>query len=396
MTHFSTTARLLAAATALSVFAGPAMALDGNDLLKKINAALVIQGGAIEAQSVAVDGSKVTLTGATYNPSGAPQKMPIGTVTMDGVEEAEGGYTIDSVTFPNINVAHEATTITASDITMSGVTVPADASKNTIESLLLYDEAKTGSASVSVGGKTVLNIGPSSVTSAVAEDNSSIDFDMAVNEIKADLSIIDDPQSREAIQALGVTTLDGSINLNGTWTQNDGTVAVEEYAIDFDKVGRLDLSFSFSGYTIDFLKSAQETAKALEANPNKQEAQQAANLAMLGLMQRLTFNAAQIRFEDDGVTAKALDYAGKKQGSNGPQMAQMIKAMTPIVLSQYNIPELQNMLSQAVNTYLDKPENLTITAEPANPVPFPMIMGAAMGAPNTLPNVLGVKVSAND
>jgi len=25
-----------------------------------------------------------------------------------------------------------------------------------------------------------------------------------------------------------------------------------------------------------------------------------------------------------------------------------------------------------------------------------MIMGAAMGAPNTLPNVLGVKVSAND
>jgi hypothetical protein len=29
-------------------------------------------------------------------------------------------------------------------------------------------------------------------------------------------------------------------------------------------------------------------------------------------------------------------------------------------------------------------------------VPFPMIMGAAMGAPNTLPQVLGVKVSAND
>ena len=134
----------------------------------------------------------------------------------------------------------------------------------------------------------------------------------------------------------------------------------------------------------------------LRDDRRKQEAQQAANLAMLGLMQRLTFNAAQIRFEDDGVTAKALDYAGKKQGSNGPQMAQMIKAMTPIVLSQYNIPELQNMLSQAVNTYLDKPENLTITAEPANPVPFPMIMGAAMGAPNTLPNVLGVKVSAND
>jgi hypothetical protein len=53
-------------------------------------------------------------------------------------------------------------------------------------------------------------------------------------------------------------------------------------------------------------------------------------------------------------------------------------------------------VSAAVNTYLDKPGSLTISAEPANAVPFPMIMGAAMGAPNTLPNVLGVKVTAND
>ena len=36
------------------------------------------------------------------------------------------------------------------------------------------------------------------------------------------------------------------------------------------------------------------------------------------------------------------------------------------------------------------------SAEPANPVPFPMIIGAAMGAPNTVPGVLGVKVTAND
>jgi hypothetical protein len=54
------------------------------------------------------------------------------------------------------------------------------------------------------------------------------------------------------------------------------------------------------------------------------------------------------------------------------------------------------MLSQAVNTYLDKPGSFTVTAQPQNPVPFPMILGAGMGAPNTLPKVLGVKVTAND
>jgi hypothetical protein len=76
-------------------------------------------------------------------------------------------------------------------------------------------------------------------------------------------------------------------------------------------------------------------------------------------------------------------------------MAEMLKGMTPIVLAQYNIPKLQTMVSEAVNTFLDNPGSFTISAQPANPVPFPMIMGAAMGAPNTLPEVLGVTVEAN-
>ncbi len=67
-----------------------------------------------------------------------------------------------------------------------------------------------------------------------------------------------------------------------------GTVDVEEYAIDLDDVGRLNMSFGFSGYTLAFIKSMQETVKAQAANPNKEQADQAASLAMLGLMQQLS------------------------------------------------------------------------------------------------------------
>jgi hypothetical protein len=73
----------------------------------------------------------------------------------------------------------------------------------------------------------------------------------------------------------------------------------------------------------------------------------------------------------------------------------MIKGMAPMMIAQLNIPELQNAVSAAVNTYVDDPKNITISAAPAKPVPFPMIMGAAMGAPNTIPSVLGVTVTAN-
>ncbi|MDE1159112.1 MAG: hypothetical protein PW791_12750 [Neorhizobium sp.] len=399
--YHSTKARLLFTGAALSIFATPifatsAFALDGTDLVAKINAALSLQGGSIKAQSIDISGTTVTLKGTSFKAESNPQQFPIGNVTMDGVEEANGGYTIEKVAFPNINLSQEQNSVSVTDITMSGVKVPADVNKGTIDSLLLYDEAHVGPITVSANGKQLFSVAETNVSTAVSDDNSGLDFDLKMDKIKADLSTVDDPNSRETIDALGLNTIDGSMTLSGSWAQNDGTVDISEYALDIANVGKLDLALSFSGYTLDFMKSARETAKAMEANANKQEAQQAASLAMLGLMQRLTFNSAQIRFDDAGITKRALDYAGKQQNTTGDQMAQMVKAMTPIVLAQYNVPELQNMLSQAVNTFLDKPQNLTVDAEPANPVPLPMIMGAAMGAPNTLPKVLGLKVSAND
>jgi hypothetical protein len=96
------------------------------------------------------------------------------------------------------------------------------------------------------------------------------------------------------------------------------------------------------------------------------------------------------------ITKKALDYAGSQQGETGDQLAQSLKGFVPMMMAQFNMPELQNQVSAAVNTYLDGPENLTISAAPEKPVPVPMIIGAAMGAPNTIPSVLGVKVTAND
>ncbi|MCJ9752250.1 hypothetical protein MOV61_16140 [Neorhizobium sp. BETTINA12A] len=395
--QYSTKARLLLAGAALSTFAGPAFALDGNDLVAKINGALSIQGGAgFSAEKATVSGSNVTLANAKLLVQAGKQSLPLGTVKFEGVEENNGGYTVEKVTFDNVNTSQDKTVFTASDIAISGLTVPGNPSGDGLDAIMLYDEAHIGKMTAAVDGKQAFSVDGMNLTTEVADDSSSVGFDLQINGVKSDLSLVDDAQAKDTLQQLGVTSIDGKVNMTGSWTLADGNLEIDEYAIDFAKVGKLNLAFSVSGYTLDFIKSANETAKAMEANPNKEEAQQAAGLAMLGLMQRLTFNSAEIRFEDAGITKKALDYAGKSQGTTGEAMAQMLKGMTPMMLAQYNVPELQNMVSAAVNTYLDKPGSFTITAEPADAVPFPMIMGAAMGAPNTLPNVLGVKVTAND
>jgi hypothetical protein len=102
--RLKSTRQVLFASAALLTLSAPAFALDGGDVLKKINAAYATQGGEIAAGSVAVNGSTVTLSDVTFNAAADPaKKIPVGNVTLEGVEENDGGYKIKNARFDNID-----------------------------------------------------------------------------------------------------------------------------------------------------------------------------------------------------------------------------------------------------------------------------------------------------
>jgi hypothetical protein len=388
--------RTLLAGAALATLASPAFALDGADLLAKLNATYATSGVTVTSSNVAVDGSTVTLEGAELKATGSEAPLKLGTVTMEGVEEADdGGYTIETVSFEDINVTEPDTTVSAKDISVSGVSIPGKVVPGTLDSLMMYESATTGPVSVTAKGKEVFSMSGVEANLSRMDDDAGLEFDATLSDLKADLSTVEDPKTKDALDTLGIHSLDGEVTMSGSWELASGKLAVDEYAFDFKDIGRLNLSLAFSGYTLDFLKNVQEALKTAEANPNKDEANAAMGMAMMGLVQQLTFNNASITFEDASITKKLLDYAGKEQGVTGDQLAQSLKGMVPLMIAQLNMPDLQNQISAAVNTYLDDPKSLKISAEPKEPVPFPMIMGAAMGAPQTIPQVLGVSVTAN-
>jgi hypothetical protein len=390
--------RLMLASAAFIGLSGPAFALDGADLVTKLNAAYALNGTNVAYDKVTVDGTTVTLTGVTVKSTAAPDKsFKVGDVTLEGVEETEGGgYYAETVTLPDVDIKQDEAAVTAKDITIGGLSIPGNPAGGTINDIVLYESAGTGPVAVSVKGKQVFSMDESEANLTKQESDAGFDFDATMSGIKADLSGVEDAKSKEAIEKLGLKTLAGEMTMKGSWEVATGNVSLEEYAFDFANVGRLAIAFDISGYTLDFMKSMQEAMKAAETNPNKEEANQAMGLSMMGLIQQLTFNSASVRFDDATITKRVLDYIGSQQGVSGDQLAQSLKGMVPLMMAQLNVPELQNQVSSAVNTYLDTPKSLTIAAEPANPVPFPMIIGAAMGAPNTVPGVLGVKVTAND
>ncbi len=388
--------RALLAGAALATLASPAFALDGADLLAKLNATYATSGVSISSSNVTADGSNVTLEGAQMTATGSEAPIKLGTITMEGVEEdGDGGYTVETVSFEDINVTEAETTVTAKDLSISGVSIPGKVVPGTLESLLMYESATAGPVSVTAKGKEVFSMSGMEANVTRMDDDAGLEFDATMSDLKADLTSVEDPKTKEALDKIGLHTLDGKVSMSGSWELASGKLAVDEYAFDFKDVGRLNLSLAFSGYTLDFLKNMQDALKTAEANPNKEEANAAMGMAMMGLVQQLTFDKASISFEDASITKKLLDYAGSEQGVTGDQMAQSLKGLVPIMIAQLNMPDLQNQISAAVNTYLDDPKSLTISAEPKEPVPFPMIMGAAMGAPQTIPQVLGVTVTAN-
>lgn len=397
MTYFRNT-RLLLAGAALISFATPALALDGTDLLNKINAAYQMKSGTgITAKSVAVDGSTVTLSGVGLKGLGPETGGTIDEVTLNDVaEDGKGGYTIGEALFPNIDVTENGSTFAAQDLSMNNITIPGDVTKNTIDSLMFAESTRAGAITVSENGAEVFSLTEVKADFTKRDGDPGIDMAFVASGLKADVSKIEDTATKEALQKLDIKQLEGEITITGGWDLKSGTVDLEEYAMDLTDIGRLSLGFSFSGYTMELMRSMQESLNALEPGVGNDEAQQAAGLAMMGLAQQLNFNSASISFADASITSRLLDYFGEQQGMSGRQMAQSVKAMVPLMVGQLNMPELQNAISEAVSTYIDEPQNISISAEPEKPVPFPMIMGAAMGAPDTLPKVLGVTVSAND
>jgi len=389
--------RSLLAGAALATLASPAFALDGADLMTKLNATYATSGVSVGYSNVAVDGSTVTLEGTELKATGTDTPIKLGTVTMEGVEEdGDGGYTIETIGFEDVNVTEADSTVSAKDLALNGVVVPGKIVPGTLESLLMYESASAGPISVTAKGKEVFSLSGMETNITRMDNDAGLEFDAKLSDLKADLTSVEDPKAKDTLNKLGIQTLEGEVSMAGNWELASGKLAVDEYAFDFKDIGRLNLQLAFSGYTLDFIKNMQEALKAAEANPNKEEANAAMGMAMMGLVQQLTFNNATISFEDASITKKLLDYAGSEQGVTGDQMAQSLKGLVPIMIAQLNMPDLQNQISAAVNTYLDDPKSIKISAEPKEPVPFPMIMGAAMGAPQTIPQVLGVTVTANE
>ncbi|WP_421405428.1 hypothetical protein [Agrobacterium fabrum] len=396
----------IALGLATSTFlANTAYALDGHDLLAKINAFTHPQGLEVAADSIDVDGDDVHLKSIKISfPDNADTVFNIGDLTLLDVQKAEdGGYDIGKVDVPGFEVNEPDVRFTSQGMTFEKCRISANPRALQLSDLSYCELMAAGGVRLFDGDIERLSIQGARFSNTPNSVGTGIDFGAKIDGLL--LNFLNTSKESSAAdttwKAVGVDEARGSFSAKGTWTLADGRMTFAENVLTVDDIGSLSVSGEISGYTLQAMYELQDATKDAETQhaDNPQLQYQALTAAMMELAQKLSLHNASIRFEDDGVTARALAYFATQQNSTPEQFIaglNLIAARKFAELAPLLGEELASQLTSSIKDYLDDPRSLTVAATPSQGVPFGTVISTAMAAPETLSKALAVQVTAND
>jgi len=388
--------RLLAASTAISlVFGSMAMAADANAVAERIKALYAKQGGELSFANVKADGSDVILESTKIKLATlSKHELPVGDVVLENVQDAQGGgYSIEKVTVPDLNLpadnADKNNKAVIKDMSMENVLIPSEKATGALDAMVFYDKMKIGEMAFGTPGKDGATVKDFEVTLNSADRSEKIDYAMTIANIDANF----EKGGKNPLAPLNMDTFNGSVTSKGTWLPKSGDASLEQLQIDAKELGKIDIHGAIGGYDLAFLEAVQKT----QQNMTKADADKdAAGLAILGLAEQLSLKNLTIRFDNDTLTQKLLDYYGKQQGSDGEALGKQLKLMVPLMATQLKNPEFAQQLKVASDKYFDDPKSLTLTASPDQPVSFASIVATASLDPTKIIQLLKVGVDANN
>lgn len=384
--------KLAAAALVASTTLSGAMAATADDAVARFKTIVEDQGVVIEWESADIDGDDAVLVGVKVGAEG--DLVPIGDVTLLGITRVDDGYRVEDIVFDDMLFGEDDAAVSIEDAVLSGVLL-ADAGKiDRFGGTVFYDSAFVGEITVSAGDTEVASMADFSTVMTAPTDTEPMNFTGGAEEFYLDLRMVEDADQKAVLKALDLEEVTGSFLFEGYWDPKDGRFALTRYDTTVDDAGTIGISADIGGYTSEFMTSLRELQSQMGSTDDAENSAQ--GLAILGLMQQLTFHGMEISYIDDSFTKKLLDYVAKSQGMKPSDMANQAKAILPFALAQLENPELTMQATQAISAFIDNPQSLSIKAMPASPVPFALIMAAAMSAPAELTKTLGVTVTSND
>ena len=320
----------------------------------------------------------------------------IGDITFTKVEgSAAEGWKVESIPFPDVDKTEDGATVKVTGIVVNGLQIAGTNGPSKLPggAASFFDSAAVESASIKQGDKDVLTLTGTEITNTVAAGTGAISSEFNLGDFKFDSTAIPPDEATKTLADLGYETIGGNGLVSSSWDPKSGEISLNPFQISAAGAGDFNISFQINGYTPAVAASLQQIQEQMAANP---EGAQSSGMAILGLASQLSLASVEIGFTDDALTGKLLDYYAKQSGQTRDQLVAGIVGTLPGVLGMLQNPAFQTEVTTAVETFLKDPKSLTISVDPDAPVPATQIIGAAMGAPQTLPSALHLKVTATD
>ncbi|WP_185983225.1 hypothetical protein [Aureimonas mangrovi] len=392
---------LLATAAALCLTgAAGAQEIDGDAFATRLQSLMAESGTPFTYDSVNVEGQNIVMEGVSIGEG--DNVIPIGTSRFENVSGSNAeGWTVERNTVDDFSIEAEGTTTSVGGLVAENVTIApegaaapeAGAAVQTPNGAIpvWFERLVMGSLAIESDGHQAFVLNDMNVSNEV--DGSAFAFDLEVASFTATPAPAPEGQAPSPATQMGYEEITGDLSAEGLWNTETGELALTPLQVNLEDVANLTFAYNVTGYTPSFIEQLSAIQQQMAANP---DAQGASGMAMLGLMSQLNLVSAELRVEDQSITNRLLDRQAEENGQTREQVIDQLLGMLPVALGYLNNPQFQEEVTEAVSNYLRDPQSITAQIAPSQPVPVTQIIGAATGAPQTLPAILSMTVTSND
>jgi hypothetical protein len=319
------------------------------------------------------NGDDVVISGLNISGDGDTATVP--TVVISGAEmRANGGFTASKMTMDNATIVSDGQNITWKTGSIENATVPSAEEAKAKSRVAPFSQLDIAGLNVSGGQMPApLDIASVSVALQAEADGTPKDVVSKISGIAIPGSFFGDGQAKQVLSALGYDGFTVNVVADGAYEHTSDTLTIRGFTIDAPDVGKLLVEGKFLGVALSKLANGP------------QEMQQSGKLDHL-----------MIRFDNSGVVERVIKMQADAAGVKPEDFVAQISMALPLMLNAIGNQGLQDKISAAATAFLKEPKSITISASPKEPVPFATIMSTAQSAPNTLPDVLVVDVTANN
>ncbi len=387
-TRFRTSVSL-SCLVALAALTGPAQAFEpsGNEIADSFLTLLEAEEGTVESYAnVSESGDVVTIDQIVLKDDDEDDiQVTLAMTEMTGAQKLDNGrLKLDALKISDLSMRAKDGALDIETFSATNLVLPSP------EELAGDDDTAPLPPSYGVleitGTKITDEDGNEATAKRISVSIDEMDGDLptastfSVEELILDTDTLDD-DGKKALTDLGYETLNLSVKGQGRWDPDAATVDVSNLEISGVDAATFRLSFQLGGVTREVIEKLDDA----QGNPEQ----------ALSLLQGVSVGAITLHLDNDSLVERALDMQAKEAGTDRAGMVAQLEAGLPLMLGILQNPAFQKEVSTSVTTFLKAPDTLTVKAAPAAPVPVAQLMGTVMLAPQTLPQVLGVSISAN-